>query len=575
MTDIETKFWSYIEGVENNTILTNKWIKLMVKRFREDLKRQGTEDFPYVFDFSKAERIIQFGQLLKQVNDDWAGEPLVFMPWQVALYGQLYGWTHKYTGLRRFRKAFIYITRKSGKSTMVAVSALWDLLSTNGSQVCLGATTRAQSKIIYDIIVGMVEQNPILSKRLRIYKSTSTIVNYSTYGKIEALSSESKKTGDGKNCSLALLDEAAASDYGIAKILESGMGSRPEPLMLMITSGSTQLDSMGYTEYDRSTKILQNILQDETYFCCLYCLDEEDDWLDESKYGKACPSLGITVKPEFLHNLKIQAEQNYLLQSEFKTKNLGLWCNPESTWINYRYWEVCAQNAKKYKFDKDKTYYANIAIDLSKVNDLTALTLCIYQDGKYFFKHKLYFPMDSFKDRITKETQLWQNWFDTGVVTSTPGKTIDYDYLIEEVGKLASEYEINECLYDPYCSTKIVSDLENSLVMVPIPQNLKNLSPYAKSYEKAILDGDIVDDNPFMKWAISNAKIYTDANNNIKIIKNNNKGTDVGNLHIDPVITSSMCQGRISSLLDAGEVDIRSPEQVKEDTANFLKNLNF
>ena len=575
MTEIEQKFWSYVEGVENRTILTNKWTKLVVKRFRNDLKRQGTEDFPYIFDFSKAERVIQFGQMLKQVNDQWAGEPLIFMPWQVFIFGNIYGWIHKETGLRRFRKAFIFITRKSGKSTLVAVSAIWDLLSTEGAQVCLGATTRAQSRIIFDIIVGMIEQNPVLSKRLRIYKSTSTIANYKSYGKIEALSSESKKTGDGKNCSLALLDEAAASDYGIAKILESGMGSRPEPLMLMITSGSTQLDSMGFTEYDRSTKILENIIQDETYFCCLYCLDEGDNWLDESKYGKACPSLGVTVKPEFLHDMRIQAEQNTLLQSEFKTKNLGLWCNPESAWINYRYWQVCVDNAKKYHFDKTKPYYANLSCDLSKNNDLTALSLCLYQDGKYFMKHYLYFPKDSFQDRILKETELWRFWFDKGIVTATPGKTISYDFLIKEVGNILTEYNVSECLYDPYNSNKIIADLENSLTMIPIPQNLKNLSPYAKAYEKEILDGNIVDDNEMMKWCISNAKIYTDANSNIKIIKNNNKGTDVGNLHIDPVITSSMCIGRIKSLLDAGEIDLRNEEEVKNDTHLFLEGLKL
>lgn len=569
------RMWEYVEGVESGKILTNKWIKLCMKRFRKDLKRQGTEDFPYVFRPEFGDRVIQFGELLKQVNDDWLGQPLVFMPWQCWVFHMIYSWVHKDTGLRRFRKAFIFITRKSGKSTMVAVSALWDLLSTNGSQVCLGATTRQQSKIIYDIIVGMVEQNPILSKRLKIYKSTSTIANYKSYGKIEALSSESKKTGDGKNCSLALLDEAAASDYGIAKILESGMGSRPEPLMLMITSGSTQLDSMGFTEYDRSTKILQNIIQDETYFCCLFCLDEEDNWLDESKYGKACPSLGITVKPEFLHDMKVQAEQNPVLQSEFKTKNLGLWCNPETAWINYQYWQVCADNAKKFKFDKEQPYYANLSLDLSKNNDLTSLSLCLYQNKKYFMKHFLYFPRDSFQDRIQKETELWRMWFDRGIVTATPGKTIDYEFMLKQVQNICEEYEISELLYDPYNSSKVIADLEDSLTVVPIPQNLKNLSPFAKAMEKEILDGNIVDDNEFMKWAISNAKIYTDANFNIKVIKNNNKGTDTGNLHIDPVITESMCIGRIKTLLDAGEIDMRNPEEIGKETRDFLSGLQI
>jgi len=449
------------------------------------------------------------------------------------------------------------------------------LLSTPGAQVHLAATTRAQAKIVYNVVSAMVDQNDALSARLRQYKSTATIVNESSYGKLTALSSESKKNADGLSTSLGIFDECSASDEAIYKIIESGQGARPSPLNILISSGSDKLDSMGKQEFDRACKILQGIIEDDTYFTVLYCLDENDDWLDESKYIKANPSLGYTLKPDFLHKLKVQAEQQPSLQTEFKTKCLGLWCSNEHAWINYKYWQICSDNAKKYKFDPEKIYYANLGIDLSKSNDLTTLTLCLYQEGRYFMTHWLYFPEESFAERIKTETEQWRLWLDNGVVTAVPGKTIDYDWLLKQVEEIASEYEIEEVLYDPYCANKVIPELENSLTVVPIPQHLKNLSPYTKAYEKEILDGNIVDGNEMMKWCVSNAMVFTDANGNIKVLKNSRMGKDVRDMHIDPVITSLMCVGRIKSLLDSGDIDLRTPEESAADLEKLLTGLGF
>lgn len=575
MTGIE-RMWSYVEGIESGTILSNKWMKLVMKRFRADLKKSEDPSYPYEFKTEIGERIIQFAELLKQTNDEFAGQPLVLMPWQCFCIHQIYSWVRKDdNSIRKHRKAWLYITRKAGKSTMSAVFCLWDLLSTPGAQVCIAANTRAQAKIVFNVVSAMIDQNPILAKRLKQYKSTTTIVNASKYGNLTALSADSKKTSDGLNVSCGVFDECSTTDYSIYRVIESGQGQRPSPLNILISSGSDQLDSMGHDEFERACKILEGVIEDDSYFTCLYCLDEEDSWEDESKYLKCNPSLGVTVKPEFLHKLKIQALQTPSLQVEFKTKILGLWLNNEHSWINYKYWKVCSDNVAKYKFDKERPYYANLGVDLSKANDLTTLTLCLYQNEKFYLKHWLYFPKDSLDDRIKTETEVWRQWFDKGIVKGVPGKTIDYDWLLVQVQNICAEYEIEELLYDPYASTKITVELEDSMTIVPIPQNLKSLSPFTKTYEKEILDGNIVDDNDFMKWAISNAMIYEDANGNIKIIKNSRKGKSVNNLHIDPVITSLMCVGRIKSLLDAGEIDLRTPEEIKKDTSSFLASLNI
>lgn len=571
MTGLE-RAQRYIDDIFSGKIPANVHIKAAIQRFKRDIERQGTEDFPYVFRPELGERFIQFAELLKLTNDQWAGTPLKMMDWQCFLFMNVYSWVHKDTGSRRFRKAVTIVSRKCGKSSCTATTALWDLLSTPGSQVCLAATTRAQAKLVFDVIRAMVEQNEILSKRLKIYQSTSTIVNYSNYGKIEVLSSESKKTGDGKNCSLGIFDECSVSDWGIYKIIESGQGSRPEPLNFMISSCSSELDSMGHDEWERCTKILQGVIEDDSTFALLYGLDEGDDYHNENLWPKAIPSLGVTVNVDFVRKLKLQAEQQTALLYEFLNKIMCVWTTNEHAWITDDKWLKCVTNKKP---DMEKPYYANMSIDLSKANDLTSLSLCVYQDGKYYMNHWLYFPKDSLPDRIKTETEQWNHWFRTGVVTATPGFTIDYDWLLAQIEKIGSDYEISEILMDPYNSNKIINELADAFTVVPVSQNLKSLSPYTKTYEKEILNGNIVDNNPFMRWAMSNAMVYVDANDNIKVIKNSRKGKSVKNLHIDPVVTSLMCVGRIRSLLDEGEIDLRDADQKVNDVHSFLEGLKL
>lgn len=573
MSSIADRFWSYVEDVETGKVLTNKWMKLVMKRFRKDLKKSEDPSYPYEFKLELAERIIKFTEMMKQTDSSFAGKELVLLPWQVFIFGSLFGWVRKDdNSLRRFRKAWLFVARKNGKSCMVSSFGIWDLLSTPGSQVYLAATVKSQAKIIYTMISNMIDQNPMLSKRLKNYKSTSTIVNPNNYGKLTALSADSKKNSDGLSPSMAIFDECSVSDYSIYKVIESGEGARQDSLNILISSGSDMLDSMGKAECDRAEKILEGIVEDETYFTVMYCIDKEDDWRDESKWIKANPSLGVTLSQTFLHNLKVQAEQVPSLQTEFRTKCCGEWLSNEHSWLPDSVWTKCIRDLKP---DLTRPYYANLSIDLSKSNDLTTLTRCIYQDNRFYMTHWLYFPMDSFQYRIKTETDQWRQWLDNGIVIGTPGSTIDYDYLLKQIEDVASGCEISEILYDPYNSSKIIGDLENSFVIVPITQTLKNLSPFTKTYEKAILDGKIVDANKFMRWAVSNAKVITDVNDNLKIVKNEKKGKDTKNLHIDPVITSLMSVGRIQSLLDAGEIDLRTPEEVKEATKNFLSGLKF
>lgn len=575
MASIVERAFQYAEDVRSCRILTNRYVKLAVERFFKDYEESQKEGSKYVFDADEADRFGKFAELLKLYKDDWSGQPLVLEPWQCFVFANIYGFKRRCDGTRKYRKAFLFVSRKCGKTTMMGTTLLWDLLYTNGAEGFIASTKREQSRILFDSIKQMVRQNAILSKRLKVYESTSRIVNLSNNGKIEALSSDTDKF-DGLNPSCIVVDELAAQrNFDAIKILQSGQGSRPSPLLFEITSGSDILDSAGKQEWDRSSKILEGVYDDDSYFCMLYGLDKGDDWRDETKWIKACPMLGVTVKKDFLTKCCIEAQQQPSLEYEFRCKQCLEWLDNEHSWISSKAWKKARDNVKKFTFDHSIPYYANIAVDLSHRQDLTVATLTLYQNGKFFLKHFMYIPENSVDLRIKRENELWRKWIEEKQVHTTPTDTIDYEYMLNEIRKWSDEFKINEVLFDPWQSNPVITELSNDFEMVEINQSIKSISPYAKSFEEEVLNGNIVDDNKVMAWMVSNAMIVVDANSNIKVLKNDKVGKSTTNRHIDSVITSLMGVGRIRSLLDSNEIDLRTAEQIAEDTSAFLESLNF
>ena len=60
-----------------------KWEILACQRHLDDLKRQGTDGFPWVFDTTRADRIIRWFRQCIQVRGALAGQPIELLDWQV------------------------------------------------------------------------------------------------------------------------------------------------------------------------------------------------------------------------------------------------------------------------------------------------------------------------------------------------------------------------------------------------------------------------------------------------------------------------------------------------------------
>lgn len=570
------RLWTYCQWVKDNPQCVSKWVRLAVDRFEKDLDRAKNPDFPYTFNTDKAQLFIDFTEMLKQYKDVWAGKPLHLEPWQVFVFANIYGWVHKVTGMRRFRKAFVFVARKNGKSTMVSSVLLFDILLTPGSEGYCAATKKEQARIIWDSVVNMVRQHEDLKTMLKIYNSTYTIVNPSSAGKIAALSSE-YSTFDGLNPSSAAIDEVAAmKTYDIIQVLQSGTASRPEPLLFEITSGSDNTNSAGAQEFERSQKILEGVYTDETFFCILYTLDKGDQWTDESKWIKANPNLGVSVNLETLRALCLEAKQNPSLEAEFRIKNCGMFISPVTSWIPYDKWKRCQTLGERPRLEELNLNdcVAIGAVDLSQRLDFSSFDVAVYHipSQTFYLIHHFYIPSDQIRPKCKTDSPLIYKWIEQGLITATPGEVISYSVIFDDIKVLIEKYHISEVLYDPWNAGQLIDTVSPLVDLVEVKQSMQHISPMAKDFEAIIYDGRIVDNNPVMAWMVSNCDIYRDANGNIKPIKHGGKDSP---LHIDGVVTSLMSVGRIKSLVDNGYIDLRTPEQIESETTERLAQIEY
>jgi len=205
----------YAKKVIDGEIIAGKYVKLACKRHLHDLERQGTEEFPYVFDVEKAERVFRFAEKLK-IAEGLETKPLKLYPFQEFILGSLFGWIHKDTGYRRFRNSYIQMGRQNGKSILNAIIALY--ISTfegyKYGQIYTAATKSEQAKIVLNEIVKFINVDKDLQEfyKLKLYESTIEVLP--THSVIKALGRDTK-TIDGFRPVLGIIDEYSSPGIAI------------------------------------------------------------------------------------------------------------------------------------------------------------------------------------------------------------------------------------------------------------------------------------------------------------------------------------------------------------------------
>lgn len=531
-------YLEYIREVTSGKVPVCKMVKLAVKRHVADLKKSKAGTFPYYFDQKKAQSAIIFFSLLVHTKGKLAGQKLKPEPWQQFIIAMIYGWRRVDNNKRRFRKAYIQVARKNGKSFLAAGVSLYDLITEPGAEVYSAATKKDQARIVFDDAKKTVQYSKDLKKYIKPLAHSLTCAD----GIMKPLASDSN-TLDGLNPSCAIIDEYHAhKTTALLDVIDTGMKARQQPLLFIITTAGNDRNVPCFEEYENCKKMLsgKDGYENDEYFAIIYELDKGDDWKIEQNWYKANPNLGVSVELDTMRGSYREALLSSTKETAFRTKNLNEWMNVAEAWITEQRWSKCYQKYDEKKLLKLRCYGG---IDLSKRLDFTVLTwYFLLPNGKRYAKHYFYIPEGQIDAKMKQDSYRIRQWIKEGYIKATPGDTQDFSFMYNQICEDAKKYEIEEIAYDRNLAEHLIQGLEAEFNCVEFSQSITGMSEPSKAWEQAVTDGTIIDNNPVMAWMVSCTTVKPDANGNIKPIK---PDTNKTSKRIDGVITSIMANNRL------------------------------
>lgn len=520
---------TYIEEY-NNWIKANpnkvcKKVKTVYARVVEDLKTPKvvsfynkltgeTETHTYIFDEKKSLKCINFiERYCRQSKGKWAGKPLKLELWQKAFLQTVFGFVDKDTGLRKYKKALLFVARKNGKSALDSGVANYMLTKDGegGAEIYSVATKREQAKVVWEESKRMIKKSPSLNKRIRCL--IGGIYYDATDSFFRALASDSNSL-DGLNSSLVICDEVHAwKDKNLMDVMYDSMSAREQPLLLETSTMGTVRQNVFDIEYDYASQVIDGTVPDEILFPVIYELDEEKEWLDEECWMKANPALGTIKSIKDIREKVERAKANPIELVNLLCKDFNVRQNSVNAWLTFE----DLNNEELYSDWKDT--YCIGGCDLSSTTDLTCATLLGVKNKKIRIKQMYWIPTNLLEKKVIDDKIPYDKWLKNGWLRLSGDSKIDYHDVTEWFLEQVQEFDLRPLWvgYDSWNAQFWSDEMKQyGFNMIPVIQGPKTMSNPMKLMRADLMDKKInYNNNPILKWCLSNTVVKTDSNENI------------------------------------------------------------
>ena len=540
--------------------------------------RETRRDLKLVFDLNEVDRFLRFCRKLRHVKGTkWAKKPLELDLWQVVyVVAPLMGW-RRGDGSRLYRTLFLEVPRKNGKTTLSAAIALYALTADRevGAEVYAAAGSREQARACFDPAAAMAEKAPSLTKgrNPRLEVLTSAIVYKRKNSAFKVVSGEQAASlQHGLNVHCAVIDELHVhKKRELLEVLESGTGSRENPLIVIITTAGIDDPGSIYTEKrDYAEKVAKGDLDDPEFLGVIYSIDQADgdepgdDPFAESSWRKANPGYGRSLQPSYMARMARQAKNTPAAMNTFLRLHLNVKTGQITRWLALEKFDACGARWLMPTADELSGRVAYAGLDLASSTDLAALALVLPltvedpDDDEQELELldviiRAWTPADTLAARAIRDRAPYQDWVNKGYLLTTPGEVIDYDEIELAAFALADDLEIERLHFDRWGSKQIIGHLRDGGLRVnEMGQGYQSMSPAMKETERIILEQRLAHGgNPLLRWAVGSLAVAQDAAGNIKPDRDKSTG------RIDPFVALVMA-------IDAYSRDTRG-ESVYED----------
>lgn len=518
----------YDKWIKKNPSKVCNKVKKIYDRLAKDVKTRKevsffnvstgkTEKHTYTFDEAKGKRPIEFiERFLKQSKGKWNGKPLKLELFQKAMIEAAFGFVDE-NGKRKYKKVLFFVARKNGKSVLASALATYMLVADHegGAEVYSVATKKEQSKIVWEEAKRMIRKSPELAKRIRCLVGGIYFDQKDSY--FRALASDSNSL-DGLNSHFVVCDETHAwKDKNLLDVMYDSTSAREQPMLLETSTMGTVRQNVFDIEYDYASQVIDGTIEDETLLPIIYELDDEKEWTKEECWYKANPSLGVIKSLKDLRDKVERAKNNPIELVNLLCKDFNIRQNSINAWLTFE--EL--NNEEKYNEWKD--CYTVAGVDLSSTTDLTCATILGVVKGKIRVKQMYWIPTNFLEKKITEDKIPYDKWIKLGLMRLSGDSKIDYHDVTKWFLEQVQDYDLRPLWvgYDSWNAQFWCDDMkENGFDMVEVRQGYKTESAPLKQMKADLIDKKInYNNNPILKWNLSNIVVRTDDNENIMLSK--------------------------------------------------------
>lgn len=509
------------------TAPAGKWHLAACARHLADLDASDAGRSEWVFRPELAAKAFGIFSLCRHFKGEWAGEPIRLEPWQQFIVGNLMGWVHRETGLRRFRNAFIELPRGNGKSTIAGGLLLLFafFLNEGGSEAYSVATKKDQARISFQAARQMLLRSKSLQKHVDKPIGKYNVHSTATESKMEALGADAD-TLDGLRPFIVVVDEVHKLPSGdLVDVMESGMGTRNDPLLFEITTAGRDDQSVYGQHYLLTTRVLDGTVDLPQWFGFVAAADLEDDWTQEATWIKANPNYGVSVKPDFMRKEVKKALANPAEQSKFRRLYLGQKVEEAKAYFSVPDWRACPAMPTDAELLTKPCW---IGFDLSSTTDITAAVIVWdWSADEWVIQPHFWMPHDTLEERGHEDRMPYARWVGEGLIRTTEGRTIDRQQVRREVRDLCVQWKPKAICADPWQMHEMGpwwAD-EDGLPVIFVPQQFGKLSQPTKMLQARIINRRIRhNQHPLMTLMVGNAAKREDENGNVRVSKRKSRG---------------------------------------------------
>jgi phage terminase large subunit-like protein len=436
LVDHSSDVQGYIDGVQSGDTTAGRLVRLAVRRHVTDLSASAAAvDYPFIFRSRYANEAIAFVELCPQSKGKWAGELLKLQPWQKFILWCVFGWRRRDNMTRRFRKAFVSVARKNGKSTLCAALGLlltmFDDPLEGGAEVYVVATKEDQARIIHEEAKRMVRRSLDLSREARVLTKAITVTRND--GTFRPLGSDSDQSGF--NPHGVIKDELHAwrdRHRNLHDEMSTGGASRTQPLEVIITTAGDDTSNIWMEELEYATRVVESVetgdVVSDVLFSYIACLDADDDPYDETTWIKANPNLGVSVSEQYLKEQAAEAKAKPTAHNAFMRYHCNLKTTSHERAILPELWHACAVD------DMMHGDLAFGAVDLGRCDDWAAIAIVSQSGDEVRVWAESYTCEDRSRELATSEVA---GWIDGGWLIEHAGNAVDFTAIEDRIVQIS------------------------------------------------------------------------------------------------------------------------------------------